>query len=191
MKHFSKACALTLGLVFSASALADLRLDSANGQVNFISVKNEHIAETHSFDEFTGALSTSGALSIEISLSSVNTLIPIRNERMQKMLFDVANFSKATFNAQVDPKLLSLKAGEQVNTSIDGELTISGKSVPTSFDVQLTGLGNGAISASTNKPTVLSTSSFGLDGGVTALQEIAMLNSISKTVPLTFSVVFK
>jgi polyisoprenoid-binding protein YceI len=110
---------------------------------------------------------------------------------MQKMLFDVANFSKATFKAQVDSKLLGLKAGEQVNTSINGELTISGKTVPTSFDVQLTGLGNGAISASTNKPTVLSTTSFGLDDGVTALQEIAMLNSISKTVPLTFSVVFK
>jgi len=191
MKIFSQVCGITLSLLFSATAFADLMLDPTQGQVNFISIKNEHNAETHSFEEFSGSLTSNGNLEIKIALSSVNTLIPIRNQRMQKMLFDVANFSDATFTANIDNNLLSLKAGEQVNTNISGKLSISGKSVATTFDVQLIGLGNRAISATTNKPTLLSTTEFELDDGVAALKEIAKLNSISKTVPLTFSVVFK
>jgi len=179
-----------LTILASGSALADWELDNSRSQVNFISVKNEHIAEIHSFDTISGKISTEGALSIDIDLSSVNTLIPIRNERMQKMLFDVANFRTASFTASVDKSLLNLPKGEQKEVQVDGQLSIKETSVPTSFHVLITSLGNGQLSAITLKPTILNAGSFNLDAGITALQEVAMLNSISKTVPLTFKVVF-
>ena len=172
-------------------ASAHLSLQKDTSQVNFISIKNEHIAETHSFDHFTGSLDHDGQLSIEIDLTSVNTLIPIRNERMQSMLFKVSDFATATFSATLDKSILSMKSGAQQRASISGDLNIHGKSVATTFDVNITKLADGSMQATTVKPTVLNAASFHLVGGLKALQEVAMLNSISNSVPLSFTVTFK
>jgi len=160
-------------------------------QVNFISVKNEHIAEVHSFDEFSGTLSDEGNLKIEINLVSVNTLIPIRNERMQKMLFDVSTFAVATFVANINKSIIEMPIGTSKTVDIVGQLTIKGKTNDLSFSVSITSLADGQVSATTVKPTLINVSQFGLDDGIDALQKIAMLKSISKSVPLTFNVIFQ
>ncbi|GAC27583.1 hypothetical protein GPAL_0703 [Glaciecola pallidula DSM 14239 = ACAM 615] len=41
-----------------------------------------------------------------------------------------------------------------------------------------------------NKSKIISTTTFSLDEGVAALQQVAMLKSISKAVPLSFSATF-
>lgn len=194
MSLFKKTSASLLCLsllAFSTQGLANHTLNQEKSALNFISIKNEHIAESHTFDRYSGSLSKDGQLNITIDLTSVNTIIPIRNERMQKMLFDVANFSQATLNASVSKDLLTLAPGETTTSSITAVVTIKGKAVPVTFEVAIVGLKDGGLRASTIKPAVLSTSSFGLDEGVAALQAVAMLNSISKTVPLTFDVVFE
>lgn len=187
---------LSLSILFASSfaspaLLADLSLNKDASQVNFVSIKNEHIAEIHSFDEFSGSLSTEGKLQININLMSVNTLIPIRNERMQKMLFDASNFAVATFIADIDKSFASMPIGSSKNVSINGDLTIKDKIVPVSFLVNITSLEEGKVNATTIKPAIISASQFGLDDGINALQEIAMLQSISKSVPLSFSVTFQ
>jgi polyisoprenoid-binding protein YceI len=182
---------LLSGILISSAANAELLLNKEESQVNFISVKNEHIAESHSFDDFSGTLSSEGKLKIDINLMSVNTIIPIRNERMQKMLFDVTNFALATFVADIDKSLTKMPLGMTKDVSVDGQLTIKDKTVQVSFLVNITSLENGKVKATTIKPTIINASQFGLDNGIDALQEIAMLNSISKTVPLTFSVTFQ
>lgn len=187
---------LSLSILFASSfaspvLLADLSLNKDASQVNFVSIKNEHIAEIHSFDEFSGSLSAEGKLQININLMSVNTLIPIRNERMQKMLFDASNFAVATFIADIDKSFASMPIGSSKNVSINGDLTIKDKIVPVSFLVNITSLEEGKVNATTIKPTIISASQFGLDDGINALQEIAMLKSISKSVPLSFSVTFQ
>ncbi|MFT6330431.1 MAG: hypothetical protein ACJAYN_002373 [Bermanella sp.] len=40
------------------------------------------------------------------------------------------------------------------------------------------------------KQTIISTTAFNLDEGVAALQQVAMLKSISKSVPLSFNATF-
>jgi hypothetical protein len=49
---------LLSGILISSAANAELLLNKEESQVNFISVKNEHIAESHSFDDFSGTLSS-------------------------------------------------------------------------------------------------------------------------------------
>jgi polyisoprenoid-binding protein YceI len=191
LKTASALTAFALITLSTGKAFAVHTLNKEKSALNFISIKNEHIAESHTFDQYSGSLSKDGKLSITIDLSSVNTLIPIRNERMQKMLFDVANYKEATFTAMVSKDLLKLKAGQARTASVAGEITIKGATVPVNFDIAVVGLEKGGLRASTVKPTLLSTSSFGLDGGIDALKTVAMLNSISKTVPLTFDVVFE
>jgi polyisoprenoid-binding protein YceI len=185
-----KSSLLLAGLLTASTAMADFTLDTSSSSVNFLSTKNVNVTESHTFDRFSGSISDDGALLLEVDLTSVNTLIPIRNERMQSMLFQVSDFATATFEAGVDESLLALAPGESIETSVQGNLSISGTSKPVTFDVRITGLQDGRLSATTVKPTVLSASEFGLEGGIEALREVAMLQNISNTVPFSFSVVF-
>ncbi len=182
---------LTLSTFHSTVAYADWSLNKEASQVNFISIKNEHVAESHTFDSFSGTLDKSGKLDISIDLTSVNTAISIRNERMQSMLFNVARYTTATFVAQVDPSLLNMPAGKSSIVDVSGQLTISGKTVDTSFMVLVTALADNKVQATTVKPALLKADDFGLSAGVDALQKVANLDSISKTVPLTFSIIFE
>jgi len=190
-KSILSSVVLSIALsVSSFNTLAQLTLDKAQSTVNFISTKNEHVSETHTFNNFSGELSEQGKLTITIDIASVETLVPIRNERMQKMLFNMSDYSSATFTAQVDPALTKLEAGEMQRVTVAGEMMIAGNKAPISFEVMLTGLKDGGINATTATPTILSASEFNLDEGVAALQKVANLKSISKSVPLSFSATF-
>lgn len=177
-------------LLNSFTVLAEMTLDQSLSTVSFMSIKNEHIAEQHSFDRFTGAITKQNKLLITIDISSVNTLIPIRNERMKSLFFNAEKYTNATFTAQLNNDMTSLKPGEMMQTIITGQMTIAGTTAPVSFDVTAVALEDGHIQASTNKPTLLSTSTFNLDDGLAALKKIAMLQSISKAVPLSFNTTF-
>ncbi|MFQ3251199.1 MAG: polyisoprenoid-binding protein YceI [Glaciecola sp.] len=195
IKQLSKSKAVgvfaTFAIVLSSfSSHAALTLDKSKSSINFISTKNQHISEQHSFDNFSGQISDNGELVITIDIASLNTNIPIRNERMQKMLFDMANFSTAKFTAMIPSDLSELSAGEMKRTTVSGDMMIAGKTATVSFEIILTGLNNGSINATTVRSTILNASDFDLDEGIAALQKVAMLQSISKTVPLSFSATF-
>ena len=190
-KSILSSVVLSIALSISSfNTLAQLTLDKAQSTINFISTKNEHVSETHTFDSFSGEISEQGKLTITIDISSVETLVPIRNERMQKMLFNISDYSSATFTAQIDPALTKLEAGEMQRATVAGEMMIAGNKAPISFTVMLTGLKDGSINATTATPTILNASDFNLDEGIAALQKVANLKSISKTVPLSFSATF-
>ena len=87
---FKQSVVLLSGLL-SASAFAQWTLDQDNSALHFMSTKNAQVTEVHSFDHFSGKLSDSGTLTIEVPLDSVNTNIPIRNTRMQEMLLKWLN----------------------------------------------------------------------------------------------------
>jgi polyisoprenoid-binding protein YceI len=149
------------------------------------------VSEQHTFDSYSGTLDDNGKLVITIDISSVNTIIPIRNERMLKMLFNATDYATASFTAEIAPELMKLEAGQLKHTTVAGEMMIAGNLAPVSFDLVITGLQNGGVNATTTKPTIINASTFKLDAGVAALQEVAMLKSISKTVPLSFSATFQ
>lgn len=190
LKSLSTIVTVSILLSASASSFATKQLNLAQSALHFISTKNEHMTEQHTFTKFEGSITDSGQLRIEIDLSSVETIIPIRNERMREMLFDVATFPTASFTAQIDPSLTKLEVGERKTESVKGELSLKGKTQALTLELVLVGLKDDAVMASTAKPFVLNTETLGVQEGIDALQKIAMLNSISKTVPVSFSVVF-
>lgn len=181
-------------LAFSACialpASAAWTLDSDASSLNFLSTKNAQLTEVHSFDELKGSLTNAGELTVDVPLSSVNTNIPLRNTRMQEMLFETDSYPAATFTATVSDELMSLQVGESALGSVEGELSLHGVTAPATFNVMVNKLSDGKITVSTTAPTVVSASAFKLDGGVKALQEIAKLGSITTAVPVTFAVTF-
>ena len=70
---------LTLGLAVATQAVADWQLEPSPSSLSFVSIKNNVIAEAHTFTKLSGSVDQIGAAHIDIDLNSVETLIPIRN----------------------------------------------------------------------------------------------------------------
>ncbi|OLQ70773.1 hypothetical protein BIT28_15250 [Photobacterium proteolyticum] len=180
---------LLLGL--NANVLADWKLDSNSSNVNFISVKNDSVIEQHHFRNISGSVSKEGEVKVVIDLASVDTQISIRDERMKKELFEVEGFPLATLTAKVDPVMLSeLIPGKTQPADIEFSLDLHGLKQTLAAKLQVTGLENGGVLVSTTWPIEVKSALFGLDKGIEILRNIAKLNSILLSVPVTAQLVF-
>lgn len=182
------ATALSLGLV--SPALADWSLASEQSTVHFLSTKNAQVTEVHQFHSLNGTVSDDGKLSVEVDLSSVDTSIGIRDTRMKEILFSVADHPSATFSASLPQAMTALAAGETTTGMVKGALSLNNESMPASFTVRVSKLSDNKLTVSTVSPTLIEADNFSLVKGLKELQSIAGLNSITTTVPVTFSVVF-
>ncbi|MBL6717324.1 MAG: YceI family protein [Pseudomonadales bacterium] len=175
---------------FSAQA-ASWALDEGASSVHFVTVKNAVIAETHEFLEFSGAVAADEA-AVAIALGSVETLIPIRNERMREMLFEVARFPEAILTAPVARETLeALAPGESVEQRLRGTLSLKNSTIPLEIAVRVSRQGPEAVRVESLGPVMVSAEQLGLATGVEALRAIAGLNSITPMVPVSFSLLFR
>jgi len=187
----ARLAALLAAILFTGAAQAHWSLDNDASSLSFVTVKAEHVAEVHTFDTLGGTIGDSGNVEISIELASVNTMIPIRNERIQEMLFETSLFPDAAINGSVDlDALTGMDAGASVARQIDFELSLHGQSVALEADVQITRTTEGVI-VSTLKPLIVMADSFSLTEGVEMLREVAGLPSISRAVTVSFTVVFE
>ena len=154
-------------------------------RVGFVSIKNNVIGENNAFQRLSGGISDAGAVTVNIDLTSVETGVGIRNERLQKMLFNVASFPQATVSAQLsDAQLMALKSGGSVAESVAVSVALHGKTV--SKQVELAAAQSGdTVRVTTTQPIVITAAEFDLEAGVAALQQIAGLNAISRSIPVT------
>ena len=183
--------ALVSSVLFVSAAQAHWSLDNEASSLSFVTVKAEHVAEAHSFDRLSGTIGDNGDVEITIELASVNTMIQIRNERMQEMLFETNMFPEATISGSIDRDALTdMDAGASTARQIDFELSLHGQSVALAADVQITRTGEGVV-VSTLKPIIVMSDAFALTAGVEKLREVAGLSSISRAVPVSFTVVFE
>jgi len=178
-------------VVFSSNVFADWALNSAESHLHFVSVKADALGELHHFTKISGTASADGTVTVEIDLSSVETNIPIRNERMREFLFQVADFPRATITSKVDvAKYGALNTGERVVESFPFSLALHGKSAGYQAMASVVKLADDQIVVSSVAPVIVSAESFGLVPGIDKLQSLAGLPSISKAVPVSFSLVF-
>ena len=112
-------------LLLSSSAFAEWTLNNEESTIHFVSIKKSTVGEVHHFTKLNGSIKDSGAVSLNIDLASVETNIPIRNDRMKSMLFNIEQFSQANLSGTVDlTRLETLKTGESYHDSIKFKLLI-------------------------------------------------------------------
>ena len=191
IRSFTKKVAfLTSIALLAGSAQAQWSLDNSASTLSFVTVKADHVGEVHTFDQLSGSIDDRGNVEIMVELASVNTLIDIRNERMQSMLFETNLFPRAMITGDVDlASFAEMSPGASITAQVEFELDIHGVSNSYNTELIVTRLANGVV-ASTSKPIIVTAASHGLVDGVEALREIAGLPSISRSVPVTFNVVF-
>lgn len=153
-------------------------LNPEYSNISIVTTKNNSISEVSSFNKFSGNIDANGQFNLSIDLASLETNIPVRNERIQKHLFQTDLYPTADIHTQLKP--------EDLNNGVH----------KLSFDVDLHGI-SGIISAefmvfeqngnkvvTLHKPLVIRAADFGLENGITTLRNIAKLNSIDFTVPI-------
>jgi polyisoprenoid-binding protein YceI len=187
----SFGAALIAALVAVANpALADWELDGKRSALQFMSVKNASTAELHHFKAISGGVDDAGMATVAVDLDSVETLVPIRNQRMRELLFETVRFPAATLSAEVPESLLALTVGESVETTLDLSIDLHGTQLQRSAQVLVTRLADGALQVVISDPVLINAADFGLDAGIEMLREVAGLKSISTAVPVSGQLVF-
>ena len=188
--HGFLAAMLFAATLANSAANAGWTLDGEPSVVSFVSVKNGTTAEAHKFEELEGSVSHDGAR-LEVQLASVETLIPIRNDRMRELLFEIASFPEAVFETDLDASALDeIPPGQSKRISVEGTLRLHGESAPVSSELLVSRMQLDRVVVTTVKPIVISADTFGLGDGIDKLREIAGLNAITPMVPVSLSLVF-
>lgn len=180
------------GILAGGQVFAAWTLDNSASQVSFVSVKAGDIGEAHRFTQATGDLSADGTARVTIQLASVDTLIPIRDERMREMLFYTNTFPTATVTTKIDmAEVNDLGVGASKTTFVELILDLHGKQVPLTAEVSVGRLGKSTLFVSSRRPVILNAASVDLVDGIEALREVAGLPSISNAVPVSFVLTFR
>lgn len=176
----------------SPSLYAGWKLDSEQSSVHFVSIKNGTTAETNHFAKLDGSVGDDGKVSVDVHLSSVDSGIQIRDQRMGEMLFETKKMPMASIAANVDVAAFEqMKEGSIANKDVKLTLSLHGKTMDYDARFKIIKLANGGIAVSTEQPLLVKAEDFGLGEGIEALREIAGLSSIATAVPVTVNLVFR
>jgi polyisoprenoid-binding protein YceI len=164
-------------------------LNDSKSVLNFVSVKNTDVAETFTFGQLQGTVSSSGQANLTIPLASILTGVAIRDTRMQSMLFESNYLPNLHVTTQLDlASLDAMAAGSTSTLSLSGSLILHGVIKPLTFDALVIKHSNNSVSFSPRKPIVINATDFDLNAGIELLRLTAGATSIGEKVPVYFKV---
>ncbi|VVO79030.1 YceI family protein [Pseudomonas fluorescens] len=173
------------------SAHADWYLDGESSRLSFISTKNANISEVQRFLVLHGKVDANGLAEVEVELESVNSGIPLRDERMRKELFEIQTFPEALITAQIDLRPINdLAPGAQLELRLPLTVNLHGKQHAYNAELLATRLDDRRFQVVTLQPLVINAEDFDLAPGLEALRKIAGLSVISLSVPVSAVLIF-
>ncbi|KTC63269.1 hypothetical protein AO262_28880, partial [Pseudomonas fluorescens ABAC62] len=133
--------AFTLLTCTAVNAHADWYLDNESSRLSFVTTKNTEIAEVHRFLVLHGKVDSKGAAQLEVEMESVNSGVPLRDERMRNQLFEIKSFPEAQINAQINLQPINdLAPGAQLELRLPLSVTLHGKTQTYSAELLATRL---------------------------------------------------
>ncbi len=179
--------ALTAG----SQVFASWSLDNESSDLTFVSTKAIDIAEINRFTVLAGRISDKGKAVVTVELTSVDTNIPIRDERLQEMLFETDKYPRATVRGKIDMDVIDeLVPGDSIRVDTELTLDLHGAEFSITANVVVARLSETALTVSSARPVILTAASAGLTDGIEALRKVANLPSISNAVPVSFLLTF-
>lgn len=183
------ACLLLAGATLSAHA--DWYLDGESSRLSFISTKNANISEVQRFLVLHGKVDPKGLAQVEVEMDSVNSGIPLRDERMRKDLFEIQTFPDAVISAQIDLRPINdLAPGAQLELRLPLTVSLHGKQHDYTTELLATRLDDRRFQVVTLEPLVINAEDFDLAPGLEGLRKVAGLSAISLSVPVSAVLIF-
>lgn len=175
-----------------SAGIQALEIHLESSYFRFVSIKKGQIAEIGQFSRFSGSVNQAGELLVAVDLSSVDTAVDIRDQRMRDLLFETGVYPVATLTAQVDMSAVNaLKVGEGTGLKVDGLFDLHGVKKELGVELAVVRLNDGSLRVSSVDPVLLLLEDFSMLAGVAKLQELAGLPSISQVVPVYFSLLLR
>ncbi|MFK7604600.1 MULTISPECIES: YceI family protein [unclassified Pseudomonas] len=187
----SSVCALMLTLGVSLSAQANWYLDGESSRLSFITTHNANVSNIHRFLVLHGKVERNGRAQLRIEMDSVNSAVPLRDERMRDVLFDFKHFPEAQVTAQIDLQPINdLANGAQLELHLPVTVSLRGKQHTYEAQLLATRLDERRFQVVTLEPLMLQAEDFGLQPELEALRKIAGLSAISFSVPVGAVLIF-
>ncbi|MCU1750549.1 YceI family protein [Pseudomonas sp. 6D_7.1_Bac1] len=192
---FKRFCCTTLALLPLAfgtlPAHADWYLDGESSRLSFISTKNADISEVQRFLVLHGKVDAKGQAQVQVELESVNSGVPLRDERMRKEMFEIKRFPEALISAQIDLRpIKDLAPGAQLELRLPLSVNLHGKAHDYNAELLATRLDDRRFQVVTLEPLVLNAADFDLQPGLESLRQVAGLSAISLSVPVGAVLIF-
>lgn len=192
--HRHIACILSSSLLLSllsvASAADNWVLDNTLSSITFVSIKKETIIETHRFNKFSGYIDSTGIANVVIDTNSVDTAIPIRDERLRTFLFESASFPTIKIKTNTEGVLKTLKPNTEEKRTISAFLTLHGIKKQITFDVMIKQSQQDKINITSTSPIIINAHDYKLDSGIAKLSELVGGIAIKVSVPVNFNLAF-
>lgn len=186
-----KSLTFLLAMCVSLSCYANWSLNNDSSKLTIVTTKAKDISEIGIFKQLAGAIDDNGKATLKIDLSSIDTNVPIRNQRMVQYLFEVNDYPTADLTVQFDPKTLSnLQPGDKLAETIQGELSLHGLKAPITADLNIVKLDDNSLFVSNQQPILVNAKTFNLVTGIEKLDSLVNHPGISNTVPVDFNLVF-
>ena len=175
----------------SLAAQANWYLDGESSRLSFVSTKNAHISEVNRFLVLHGKVSPKGVAEVEVELESVNSGIPLRDERLRKELFEIKTFPEALITTQIDlGPINDLAPGAQLELRLPVTVKLHGKTHEYNAELLATRLDDRRFQVVTLEPLVINAGDFDLAPGLENLRKVAGLSAISLSVPVGAVLIF-
>lgn len=182
---------LSLSILITAPAYSAWTLDSSKSSLTFVSIKKGTVAENHRFKDFSGGINDKGLANISIDLSSVDTKIAIRDQRMAEHLFETVKFAQANFSVQLNQNEIdAIASGSSKNMILKGNLDLHGQQQEVTVSVMVMKLSEENMVVTTLQPVIIKAEDFALVAGINKLKSLANLPSIAYSVPVSFVLTF-
>ena len=164
-------------------------LDGEASHLAFGSIKKDKIGEVNSFSGLKGTVDADGKADVTIDLTTLETNIDIRNERMLEHVFKGAGEAQLTAQLDMD-EVKGLAVGEMAVVDVEGALSLLGVSTELDLEMVVVRLAENKVMALSNDMVFVGTEELGVTSGIDKLMELAKLPGITRTSPVTLRLVF-
>ena len=172
--------------LFSSAAYADWILDAENSNISYGTVKNDMIGENNTFKTISGHLNNDGQIDIEIDLSSIDTLIEIRDGRMRDIVFKVSENATAKLSGQMDLKVYD---NQEIGTSRIS-LELVGQKLEHDVKLLVTRLAKNKVMVTPHGVMFIDADDYDLVNAIEILRNLAGLDSIASVISMGFYLTF-
>lgn len=190
MTRIFALCSSALVIIFAGMANAETwTLDGEASHLAFGSIKKDKIGEVNSFSGLKGTVDADGKADVTIDLTTLETNIDIRNERMLEHVFKGAGEAQLTAQLDMD-EVKGLAVGEMAVVDVEGALSLLGVSTELDLEMVVVRLAENKVMALSNDMVFVGTEELGVTAGIDKLMELAKLPGITRTSPVTLRLVF-
>ncbi|MDE1460902.1 YceI family protein [Spartinivicinus poritis] len=186
----------TLAASTALPVQAAWQVQSEHSKVNFVTEKiftnGKSVKETQLISGVSGQVNDQKQAEIKIDLATIDTKIPIRNDRIKQWVLDTTNYRYATVKADlsgIDEQKLTVGAAKQME--VDGQLTIRETTLPIKLFVKVTKNAAADYLVESYQDTSININQYGGEAGVQQMTKVMGLKSITSVVPVKWALTLK